>query len=164
LGKDLASKTVDAVQAYLGRARPNLMFVHLADADYAGHLFGWMSWPYGRAVEAVDREIGELIRSADHAFGTGNYTLIVTADHGGHDRDHGSDDPRDVTIPWVAWGKGVAVGKRLPDGIRTLDTAATALALLGLSAAPEVAGSPVAAAFPSLPVRSVTSVTAEGGV
>ena len=52
----------------------------------------------------------------------------------------------------------------LPDGIRTLDTAATALALLGLTAAPEVAGSPVMAAFPSIPTRAVASASAEGGV
>src|SRR5690606_14190633 len=47
LGRDLAVKTVDAAEAYLMRARPNLMFVHLADPDFAGHVFGWMSWAYG---------------------------------------------------------------------------------------------------------------------
>jgi len=164
LGMDLASKTMDAVQAYLMRARPNLMFVHLADADYAGHIAGWMSWPYGRAVQAVDREIGELLRSADRAFGAGNYTVLVTADHGGHGRDHGTDDPRDVTIPWIAWGKGVARGATLPDDIRTTDTAATALALLGLRAPADVAGTPVAAAFPSLerPAAAAPTATDEG--
>ena len=72
----------------------------------------------------------ELLRSADRAFGRDGYTVIITADHGGHGRDHGSSDPRDVLIPWIAWGKGVVPGETLPDGIRTLDTAATALALL----------------------------------
>jgi arylsulfatase A-like enzyme len=162
LGRDLASKTMDAVQAYLMDARPNLMFVHLADADFAGHIFGWMSRPYGWAVGAVDREIGELLRSADRAFGAGNYTVIVTSDHGGHDRDHGTDDPRDVLIPWIAWGEGVAEGETLPDGIRTMDTAATALALLGLSLPPEVAGSPVAAAFPTLMPPAVAAATDDG--
>jgi predicted AlkP superfamily pyrophosphatase or phosphodiesterase len=162
LGKDLASKTVDAVQAYLMRARPNLTFIHLADADYAGHVFGWMSWPYGRAVQAVDREIAEVLRSADRAFGAGRYTVIVTADHGGHDRDHGTDDPRDVLIPWIAWGRGVAAGETLPDGIRTFDTAATALALLGLSAPPATAGTPVAAAFPELPAAAVAAAGGGG--
>jgi predicted AlkP superfamily pyrophosphatase or phosphodiesterase len=163
LGKDLASKTMDAVQAYLMRERPNLMFVHLADADYAGHTLGWMSRPYGWAVQAVDREIGELLLSADRAFGAGNYTVIVTADHGGHDRDHGTDDPRDVLIPWIAWGQGVEAGETLPDGIRTMDTAATALALLGLGVSEELAGTPVAAAFRGLPRAVVATATDEGG-
>jgi hypothetical protein len=34
-------------------------------------------------------------------------SMIVTADHGGHDMNHGSADPRDVMIPWIASGQGV---------------------------------------------------------
>ena len=110
------------------------MFVHLADPDFAGHAFGWMSGAYGWAVGSADHQIGELLEAADRAFGPGEYTVIVTADHGGHGRNHGSDDPRDVTIPWIAWGKGVARGRTLPAGIRTFDTAVTALSLLGVDA------------------------------
>ncbi len=163
LGRALASKTVDAVQAYLMGERPNLMFVHLADADFAGHVFGWMSRPYGWAVRSVDYEISHLIEFADRAFGPDGYTVIVTADHGGHDRDHGTDDPRDVLIPWIAWGRGVAAGTTLPEGIRTLDTAATALALLGLDAYWEMAGAPVVAAFPGLRAPVTVDIATEGG-
>ena len=161
LGRDLAVRTVGAAQAYLARERPNLMFVHLADADIAGHVFGWMSWPYGRAVQAADYQIGKLLESADRAFGRGGYTVIVTADHGGHGRNHGSDDPRDVTIPWIAWGKGVSAGVTLPDGIHTTDTAATALALLGIGASEGVTGTVVAGAFEGL--RAPAPVVAVGG-
>lgn len=150
VGIELASRTVDRAQSYLARHRPHLMFVHLADADVAGHAFGWMSRAYGWAVGAADHEIGALLRSADRAFGPGNYTVIVTADHGGHDKNHGSDDPRDVTIPWIAWGEGVAPAQELPAGIRTLDTAVTALRLLGLAADGGATGTTVAAAFPKL--------------
>jgi arylsulfatase A-like enzyme len=158
-GPDLAHRTVDAAQAYLMDERPNLMFVHLADTDLAGHVLGWMGWAYGRAVDAVDREIGALIESADRAFGPGNYTMIVTADHGGHGHDHGTDDPRDVTIPWIAWGQGVPRGLTLPEGINTVDTAATTLALLGVEA-PAMTGVPVTAAFPAL--RTARSAAATG--
>jgi arylsulfatase A-like enzyme len=156
-GLEVATRTVGAVRSYLGRRRPHLLFVHLADPDIAGHAFGWMSRPYGWAVSSVDHQIGRLLESADRAFGRGNYTVIVTADHGGHDKDHGSDDPRDVTIPWIAWGEGVAPARRLPDGIRTLDTAATALSLLGLSADDGVSGTVVAEAFPGLNPRTVAT-------
>lgn len=140
-----ADRTVAGVEAYLERARPNLMFVHIGEPDYAGHRFSWMSWLYGRAVRKADGAVARVLEAADRAFGEGNYAVIVTADHGGHGWSHGSSDPRDVTIPWIAWGEGVRGGTVLPDGVRTMDTAATALWLLGV---PESAvGEPVEGAF-----------------
>lgn len=144
-----ADRTTDGVAAYLESARPNLLFVHIGEPDFAGHVFGWMGTFYGMAVEEADEEVGQLLEAADAAFGRGNYTVLLTSDHGGHGRNHGSDDPRDVTIPWIAWGEGVASGRVLPDGIRTMDTAATALWLLGVTAEPGTVGRVVEAAFPS---------------
>ena len=71
----------------------------------------------------------------------------MTADHGGHDRDHGSDDPRDVTIPWIAWGRGVAPGELAPGTVRTLDTASTVVYVLGVDRPAGWMGSPVLTAF-----------------
>lgn len=156
LGRSLADATVDAVEEYLKQEQPNLLFVHLGEPDFMGHAFGWMTTPYGWAVREADAEIGDLLEAADHAFGAGNYTVLITADHGGHGRSHGSEDPRDVTIPWIAWGKGVAAGTTLPAGIRTMDTAATALWLLGAEAGPESVGRAVTAAF--TPAHVGTSV------
>jgi len=79
-------------------------------------------------------------------FGTGNFTIIVTADHGGHDRDHGSEDSRDVTIPWIAWGRSVKPGQ-LKQGVKTMDTAATVLSLLGVAEPANWVGKPVIEAF-----------------
>jgi predicted AlkP superfamily pyrophosphatase or phosphodiesterase len=147
LGKWLADRTVDDVERYLESNRPNLLFVHVGEPDFVGHIAGWMSKPYGWAVREADEEIGELLEAAEEAFGADNFTVILTADHGGHGRDHGSADVRDVTIPWIVWGKGVAEGKRLAAGIRTMDTAATALWLLGVSAPEGGVGQPVEHAF-----------------
>lgn len=146
-GRWRSSKTMTDVEEYLASSRPNLLFVHLADPDLAGHASGWMSPAYGRAVSESDVAVGRLLSAADAAFTKGNYTLIVTADHGGHDRDHGSDDPRDVTIPWIVWGRDVKVGE-LPAGtIRTMDTASTILWLLGLDEPTEWLGTPIRSAF-----------------
>jgi predicted AlkP superfamily pyrophosphatase or phosphodiesterase len=146
-GKWLAQRTIGDVERYLRHASPNLLFVHIAEPDLAGHMTGWMSAPYGWAVQEADAAVGRLLGLADRSFGHGGYTVLLTSDHGGHGRDHGSDDPRDVTIPWVAWGEGVAAGEVLPAGIRTMDTAATALWLLGLEEPTAAVGRPVAAAF-----------------
>lgn len=111
--------------------------MHLTDPDRAGHRSGWMGTAYGRAVTAADAAVARLLAAADRAYGSGNYSVIVTADHGGHERDHGSDDPRDVLIPWIAWGRGVARGPLVGPPVRTMDTAASVLWLPGL---PEPAG------------------------
>jgi arylsulfatase A-like enzyme len=143
-GRWSAGHTTDDVTRYLkGGARPDLLFVHLAEPDYVGHAVGWMSWLYGRGVRTADEALARLIDAADGAFGRGRYVLIVTADHGGHGRDHGSADARDVTIPWIAWGEGIGRGA-LPAGIRTMDTAATALRLLGVPVPGDWSGRPVA--------------------
>lgn len=144
-GMWLAGKTVGRVERYLEEHRPNLLFVHVGEPDYAGHSFGWMGTLYEWAVHRADGAVGRVLRAADRAYGEGNYTVIVTADHGGHGRSHGSSDPRDVTIPWIAWGKGVQPGTELPDGIHTTQTAATALRLLGVTSGLEAA--PVLAAL-----------------
>jgi arylsulfatase A-like enzyme len=142
-----ATQTVASVEQYLERESPNLMFVHFGEPDYAGHKYSWMSWLYGRAVRKADRAVAQVLKAADRSFGKGNYAVILTADHGGHGWDHGSSDPRDVTIPWIGWGEGIRAGTVLANGIRTMDTAATALWLLGV---PETTvGEPVLAAFAS---------------
>ena len=146
-GKWTSDRTVGDVERYLDDAPPNLLFVHLSDPDTAGHEYGWMSEQYRRAVAAADLALGRLLFAADDAFGPGAYTVIVSADHGGHGKGHGTDDPRDVTIPWIAWGLGVRPGKLLTSSIRTMDTASTVLWMLGLPEPTDWAGQPVVDAF-----------------
>ena len=101
-----------------------------------------------RAVRTADEGVARIVAAADGAFGKGQYTLIVTADHGGHGRTHGTERSEDMTIPWIAWGKGVQPGgHQLERGIHTMDTAGTALWLLGVNAPAECAGVAVRGAF-----------------
>ena len=146
-GRWLSSRTIEDVEEYLAEARPNLLFVHLSDPDVAGHDQGWMSAPYRRAVANADNAVARLLLAADRAYGAGNYSVIVSADHGGHDRGHGSDDPRDVTIPWIVSGRGVKPGELTGEPIRTMDTAATIVWMLGLAEPTDWAGRPVIEAF-----------------
>jgi predicted AlkP superfamily pyrophosphatase or phosphodiesterase len=145
-----ARKTVDLMRDYLNEQSPNLMMVHLADADFAGHNFGWMGWMYGMAVREVDLAVANVLEAADERFGRGGYTVILTSDHGGHGKSHGTTDSVDTTIPWIVWGAGVQRGDTLT-GIRTMDTAATALWMLGLPVPSSFVGRAVIRAFePSL--------------
>lgn len=142
----LATRTIPDAIGYLRHLQPNLLFVHLGEPDFAGHTAGWMGRIYGWAVRRADAALGELLRAADEEYGRGSYTVIVTSDHGGHGRSHGSEDPRDTTIPWITWGAGVEPGA-IADSVWTMDTAATALWLLGIGIPPEWSGRPVASAY-----------------
>lgn len=142
-----AEVTVRHVEEELGEARPNLTFVHFGEPDYAGHEHGWMEPEYLDAVRKADWAVARVLEEADAAFGAGEYTVIVTADHGGHAHEHGHGTPEHRTIPWLAWGKGVSAGVALAEGIRTMDTAATTLWLLGVTVPAHWEGQPVAGAF-----------------
>ena len=149
-----AWRTVRDVERHLAEARPNLLFVHLAEPDYAGHFFGWMGRSYERAVIEADRAVALLIEQADTRFGPREYTVIVTADHGGHGRTHGTADPLDTTIPWIVWGEGVRSGAALGP-IHTTDTAATTLWLLGVVVPAQWTGRAVAEGFDTTTVTPV---------
>jgi arylsulfatase A-like enzyme len=156
-GRWSSRRTVDDVSRHLATTRPNLLFVHLTDPDAAGHRAGWMSPTYGRAVLEADTALQRLIGIAERTYGRDNYSLIVTADHGGHEFGHGSSDPRDVTIPWIAWGRGVKAGRLEDAGIRTMDTASTVLWLLGVDAPGDWAGRPVLQAYDPRPAPAVAA-------
>ncbi|MGH2397381.1 MAG: alkaline phosphatase family protein [bacterium] len=126
---------------YLAQAQPHLLFIHVADPDDAGHSSGWMSAPYIDMVRQVPATIEIVLDVLTRMSAMDQSLLIITADHGGHGRTHGSADPRDMTIPWLAFG-AVRPGP-IPLQIKTYDTAATALAALGIPIPSTWQGKPV---------------------
>lgn len=161
-GKWTSDRTVGDVERYLDAGRPDLLFVHLSDPDAAGHQFGWMSERYRLAVTTADRAVGRLLAAADGAYGRGRYSVIVSADHGGHGRGHGTNDRRDITIPWIAWGRGVRPGELTSVSIRTMDTASTVLWMLGLSEPTDWEGQPIVDAF--IPMAGAPATTPAAGL
>ncbi len=148
-----ARVTQDVEQFLRYNQEPDLVFVHLADPDLAGHVFGWMSLPYRQAVRRADAAVGRLVHAARRAWGD-DFVVIVTADHGGHGHGHGSEASEDQQIPWIAWGRGIAPGEITAD-VHTFDTAATALWLLGVEVPSEWAGRPVAGPFASYALKRI---------
>jgi arylsulfatase A-like enzyme len=73
--------------------------------------------------------------------------IILSADHGGHDKTHGSTSLEDMHIPWIVWGKGVRKDYTITKRVSTCDTAATALWLLGIPLPEDLDGKPVTSAF-----------------
>ncbi|HUF12831.1 MAG TPA: ectonucleotide pyrophosphatase/phosphodiesterase [Longimicrobiales bacterium] len=157
----MATRTVERSINYMRHERPNLLFVHFGEPDFAGHTMGWMSTPYSWAVGQADAAVARIVDAANEIYGRDGYTLMVTADHGGHLRTHGTADPVDRWIPWIAYGAGVrAADTELMPGIRTMDTAATVLWALGVAIPEDWAGRPVISAFEVAATRPITAAAA----
>jgi len=71
-----------------------------------------------------------------------DYTYIITADHGGHDRTHGSDMPEDMIIPVIINGKGIEKGE-IGKKVNIMDIAPTVTKLLGVDPDDEWEGSAI---------------------
>lgn len=111
-------------------------FTYLGWVDEAGHESGWMSETYLRSVNESFKCIQRLIESAPE----GTITIVI-ADHGGHDRTHGTDRPEDMIIPLIIHGAGVKGEIEKPTSIK--DIAPTIVKILGCECAPEWEGTSI---------------------
>jgi arylsulfatase A-like enzyme len=123
-----------------------VIFAHFPNPDYFGHSEGWMSETYINELNSTDFQVGRILTKLDELELTDETLMIVTADHGGHDFEHGSDRAEDVHIPWIVAGVGVVSGTMLED-VSVMDTAPTVLWALGLPLPEAITGHPVYQAF-----------------
>jgi predicted AlkP superfamily pyrophosphatase or phosphodiesterase len=143
-----SAKTVASVAAdYIKSKKPNLCFIHFADGDGAGHSKGWGSPEQMKAFADEDRALRTVERAIKKAGIADSSVVILSADHGGHNKGHGTRSPEDMTIPWIAWGEGVKRGYEITAPVTTYDTAATALWLLDVPIPADWDGKPVTSAF-----------------
>ena len=95
-------------------------FLYFGWSDEAGHNYGWMSNEYLRALQ----ESWKLIENIRNAL-SDDYLIIVTSDHGGHGRCHGTSCAEDMTIPLFFCGDPFEIGKELKGNINIKDIAPT---------------------------------------
>jgi predicted AlkP superfamily pyrophosphatase or phosphodiesterase len=122
-----------------------LLFIHLPNPDYFGHGTGWMSETYLYELGNTDRQVGRLLEAMEELGILDTSLIIITADHGGHEREHGSNLPEDQTIPIIFSGFGIQAGTVL-EGTSITQIAATVLWALDLPI-PEDADEPILEAF-----------------
>ena len=113
-------------------------FFYLCAVDEAGHKYGWMSDEYIAMVKtSLDRAqkiAGLLPKDVD---------LLLTADHGGHDRLHGTEAAEDMTVPLFLRGENITPGAMVRNCC-IIDIAPTIVARMGLPADPDWEGSVLA--------------------
>lgn len=106
---------------------PDFVFLYMVETDEkGGHDNGWMSDEYLRRISIALDNVKRII----DAFGE-EYSVIIMADHGGHDRSHGTSLPEDMTIPLFLYGKDFTPGENIT-GASLLDIAPTIAAVMGI--------------------------------
>jgi predicted AlkP superfamily pyrophosphatase or phosphodiesterase len=136
-----------AAASYIKARKPNLCFIHFADSDTAGHMYGWGSEQQKKAFADEDDSLKIVMAAIKEAGIQKDSVVILSADHGGHDKTHGTNRPEDMTIPWIAWGCGIKPESKITRPVTTYDTAATALWLLDVPRPANFDGQPVTEIF-----------------
>jgi hypothetical protein len=79
---DLATHAIEAEQ--LGRRKAtDLLVIGLSAHDYVGHGWGHESWEQWDLELRLDARLGQLLDDLDRLVGANQWSMIVTADHGG---------------------------------------------------------------------------------
>jgi hypothetical protein len=123
-----------------------LMFVHFPTPDKVGHKFEWMGGSYLKVLRDGDEALAEILAALDENGLRETTLIIVTADHGGHDKNHVGLVIADFLIPWIASGPGIIPGE-ITASLQTMDTAATVALALGFPLQEDWEGIPVYEAF-----------------
>ena len=120
-------ETVSEATRFIQKDRSDFVFIYIGTVDTTGHKYGWMSDEYLKQLEHIDSLLGTFFDSLP-----ADYAAVVHSDHGGHDRNHGTDSPEDMTIPWMAVGPTIKKGYTIQSQVSLLDTAPTIARLIEL--------------------------------
>lgn len=121
----------DAAIETLRKEKMDFIFLYLGAPDFFGHDHGWMSETYMQSLQDAWKNIDRVMEEVGE-----DDVVIVTADHGGHDRTHGTELDEDMQIPFFMTGPGMEAGKELTE-FNIKDIAPTVLKLFDIPV-PEV--------------------------
>ena len=137
--EDTDTSITAAALDYIRAREPDFTFLYLGETDeVGGHNVGWMSETYEKSVYKALTCIEKVFNEMPEG-----YSLIILADHGGHDRSHGSTMPEDMTIPVCAFGPAFREGYEFERAVSIKDVAPTVTKLLGVRAPREWEGTPL---------------------
>jgi predicted AlkP superfamily pyrophosphatase or phosphodiesterase len=112
----------------------DFVFVHYDYPDHLGHSLGYATQAYRDGGKVIWGEIEKIVKALPAEYG-----IIVTADHGGHERGHGADIPEDLTIPAIFYGD-IFKDVNVKNGVEMADFAPTIAKVFGVNPDPEWEG------------------------
>jgi predicted AlkP superfamily pyrophosphatase or phosphodiesterase len=93
---------VDQARAFFGKGGKRFAFLHVSGLEDAGTDYGWLSPEYLDELSYIDMALAPLFEAVRKR---GAYFIIVTSDHAGHDRLHGTSHPDDYKLPLIIAGE-----------------------------------------------------------
>jgi len=89
---------IDLAEAFVRKPGRHFVFLHVSGLDFVGPEHGWLSKEYMEELSYIDEYLTPLIRLVKEQK---NFVIIVTSDHSGHGKIHGSQHPDDFRLPFV---------------------------------------------------------------
>ena len=103
---------IDLAEAFIRKPGRHFVFLHVSGLDFVGPEHGWLSAEYMEELSYIDEYLTPLIRLVKEQK---NYLIIITSDHAGHDKIHGSQHPDDFRLPFVIHSDRMKFGS-IPNG------------------------------------------------
>ena len=124
--KEAGEMLTDELIRYLKNNETDFAFLYFGYSDFVGHKYGWMTDEFMKSINSCWDNIQKITDELGD-----EYTYIITADHGGHDRTHGTEMPEDMLIPIIFNGKKFKQGNAF-ENANIMDIAPTVTKLLGV--------------------------------
>ena len=90
--------SVDLAEAFIKTPGRHFVFLHISGLDQIGPQYGWLSSEYLEELSFINdylQPLLELIISSRH------FLIVVTSDHAGHGKIHGSNHQEDYRLPFI---------------------------------------------------------------
>ena len=97
---------IDSADAFIKTTGRHFVFLHISGLDQMGPQYGWLSPEYLEELSFIDDYLSSLVKTA---IDKRNYLVIITSDHAGHGKIHGSDHPEDYRLPLIVCSDTAAV-------------------------------------------------------
>ena len=101
-----------------------------------------MSPEYLEQINRVDGLLGQFVATLSDED-----SILIQADHGGHERTHGTDLPEDMIVPWLVVGPNIRRNHQIKGDVNLIDTAPTLARLLDVQPHPDWEGHCIEEAF-----------------
>jgi len=97
---------IDLARAFFRKSGKRFVFLHVSGLEDAGTDSGWLSPEYLEELTDIDAALVPLLAEVGKR---GAYLIVVTSDHAGHERQHGTSHRDDFKLPLV-----IAANQGLP--------------------------------------------------
>lgn len=117
---------------YITEKKPNLVTICFDNPDHVGHADGHDTPAYYAKLKELDGYIGQIVDAIKAAGIYDNSIIIITADHGGINKEHGGKTMQEMETPFIIAGKNIKKGGAFEESMMQFDCASTIAYIFGL--------------------------------